>query len=294
MGPQRRAWLAAAASCSSSGVTLALALVKTRVFYSAKGAMPGAIIEGRLAFAHLAWVLGAGLAVLLVGWSGRAHKLVAPLMLFVATADLFALDRGYVQPKPADYAEGTDRFQAVQWLIDQHTSDRFALDPHGPFRLHNVGMTYGLEGATAYSSVQIFRFVNFLEVLATGRGLPTPLRSDPAASDVRRFDTPLVDLLNVRWVISDHLPAAGWVQRFHPVPGGKTPASKYEPLWDHAGLGVWENPHVLPRAFVVHGAEVIADEKAEQAALAKLDPRRTALVEVAPSVSLPTRSDRAD
>jgi hypothetical protein len=151
-------------------------------------------------------------------------------------------------------------------------------------------MSYAIPGATAYSSVQIFRYVNFLEVLATGRGLPTPLRSDPAASDLRRFDTPLVDLLNVRWVISDHIPAAGWIQRFHPVAGQKTPASKYEPLWD-LRLDVWENPHVLPRAFVVHAAEVIADEKLEQAALAKLDPRKTALLEIAPSVSLPARSE---
>jgi hypothetical protein len=70
----------------------------------------------------------------------------------------------------------------------------------------------------------------------------------------------------------------------------KTPASKYEPLWD-LRLAVWENPHVLPRAFVVHAAEVIADEKLEQAALARLDPRKTALLEIAPSVSLPARSE---
>ena len=70
----------------------------------------------------------------------------------------------------------------------------------------------------------------FLEVLATGHGLPTPLRIDPAASDVRRFDTPLVDLLNVRWVISDHAPASDYVERFRPRPGSHGAAVKHDEL----------------------------------------------------------------
>ncbi len=274
-------WLVLGGATLSGGVAIAYALMKTRAWHHTPGAIPPGIVETRLAFAHLAVVLGAGLAALCVGLSGRG-RLVAPLFLAVACGDLFVLNRGYVQPQPADYAPGTDRFQAVEWLIAQHPKERFASDAHGPFRLHNVGMTYGLESAGAYSSVQIFRYVNFLEVLGTGKGLPTPLRVDPAATDVRRFDSPLTDLLNVRWVISDHLPAPGYVERFHPLQDHKGPASRHEPIWDRR-LSVWENPHVLPRAFVVYGAEVVRDGDAQIEALNKLDPRRSALLEEQPS-----------
>ncbi len=282
-----RGWLGVASAIAVTSIVVAVLLVKTKLFHVGIGTMPPAELQARAAFAHFAVVLGAGLAILCVNrWDG-APGAIAPLMVLVALLDLSVANRGYVQPKPADYAEGTDRFQAIDWLLQQHPTERLASDAHGPFRLHNVGMTYGIESAAAYSSVQIFRYVNFLEVLATGHGLPTPLGSDPAASDVRRFDSPLVDLLNVRWVISDHRPALGYVERFHPRGDSTAPASRHEPSWDRR-LAVWENPNVLPRAFVVHQAQIIADEVAEQRALARLDPRTTVLLEKTPSVTLPS------
>ena len=288
--PRRRdAWLAFGLVALAAGVALAIGLHRGRWFHFERGPIPAAMMEGRRAFAHLAWVLGAGAVALGLWRSGRAPRLGVTLLVGVAIADLLVLDRGYVQPQPADYVAGTDRFQAVAWLLQQRPRDRFAIDPHGPFRLHNVGMTYGLDGASAYSSVQIFRYVNFLEVLATGHGLPTPLRTDPAASDVRRFDSPLTDLLNVRWVIADHAPAAGWTERFHPRADDRGPASRHEPSWDRR-LGVWESPHPLPRAFVVHAARVVEGDAAELAQLAALDPRRVALVDRAPQVALPADS----
>lgn len=289
--PRRRWPLVLGVAAATLAVVAAVVLVKTHFLFKVpKGAVPGGVTEARLAFAHFAWVLGAGVALLGLHASGRARSAIAPAFFALALLDLYSLDRGYLQPKPFDYVDGSQRFQAVDWLLAQKPTDRFALDPHGPFRLHNLGMTYAIPSATAYSSVQIFRYVNFLEVLASGRGLPRPLRSDPAASDVRRFDGPLVSLLNVRWVISDHLPAAGWILRFHPTVKQHTPASYWEPSWDQR-LSVWENPRVMPRAFVVHGAQVVHGDDAALTALAKLDPRKTALLEVTPSVSLPPRSD---
>jgi hypothetical protein len=282
-------WLAAAAACFAIGVALAWALPSTRLLFFGKGTIPAGIVEARRAFSHLAWVLGLGGAVLCLVRAGGVQALLAPMFAMLAVADLVSVDRGYVQPQPFDYVEGTDRFQAIDWLIAQRPVDRFALDAHGPFRLHNVGMTYGLEGAPAYSSVQTLKYVDFLEVLATGKGLPSPLRNDPAASDVRRYDSPLVDLLNVRWVIADRPPAPGWPARFHPGPS-KQPASKYEPGWDRR-LSVWENPHPMSRAFIVHAARVVRGESAEQAELAQLDPRRWAMVDRPTEVALPDSSD---
>ena len=268
-------WYVGAALCAVAGVVAAVLLEKTKLL--THGVLTPADLVQRSAFAHFAVILGAGLATLCL-WLADGTRLVAPLFVLVAGVDLYTIDRAYVQPRPSDYVDGTQRFQAVEWLLEQKPVDRFAIDPRGPFRLHNLGMTYGIEGATAYSSVQIFRYVNFLQIIATGRGLPTPLDGDPAASDLKRFDSPLVDLLNVRWVLSDHLPAPGWVERFHPRAGSKAPAAKWEPSWDRR-LAVWENPHVLPRAFVVHDVQVVTDESAAQRALAMLDPRKHVLVE---------------
>ncbi|MEO6953511.1 MAG: YfhO family protein [Polyangia bacterium] len=268
-------WYAGAALFALGGVAFAIVLEKTKLF--SHGALSPLDLVQRSAFAHLAVVLGAGLAALCL-WLADGTRLVAPLFVLIAGVDLVTIDRGYVQPRPFDYVEGTQRLQAVDWLLQQKPTDRFALDPHGPFRLHNLGMTYGIEGVTAYSSVQIFRYVNFLQIIATGRGLPTPLDGDPAASDLKRFDSPLVDLLNVRWVLAERLPAPGWIERFHPKAGSTAPAAKWEPSWDRR-ISVWENPHVLPRAFVVHDVQVVTDEQAAQHALATLDPRKRVLVE---------------
>ena len=280
------AWPIVGAGVSALGIGIAFALDRSRLFHLAAGAIAPAEVQARHAFAHFSVVLSAGIGIVCLCASGRARRMVAPLMFLLATFDLAIADRGYLQPQPAAYAPGTDRFQSVEWLLAQHPLERFASDPHGPFRLHNVGMTYGIESAAAYSSVQIFRYVNFLEILATGRGLPTPLNADPAASDVRRFDTPLVDLLNVRWVISEHRPAPGYVERFHPRADSSAPASKFEPSWDRR-LSVWENPRVLPRAFVVHRAEVVSDDLSAQRALATLDPRTSVLVEHPLALAMP-------
>ena len=119
---------------------------------------------------------------------------------------------------PATGRAGTDEFAAVDWLIAQHPQDRFAPVRNGPFRLHNVGMTYGLESAGGYDSVSVWRYVELLQMLNTGAPYPYPtLRDDLAAGVIKRFDSPLVDLLER--ALGDRAAAAGagWVERFSPT-----------------------------------------------------------------------------
>jgi hypothetical protein len=143
-------------------------------------------------------------------------------------------------------------------------------------------MTYAaLAGAGGYESFTVWRYVNFLHVLNYGAPYPAgKLRHDLAAGDVWRFNTPLVDLINVRWAISDRAPAPDWIERFRPRPGDP-PHARHEPDWDPR-LAVYENPHPLPRAFVVYRAEVLPDDAAQARALARLDPRRTVLLDRPP------------
>ncbi len=232
----------------------------------------------RDAIAHLSWVVAAG-ALAIASLSVDKLRFAAPFLLAaVSLLDLFTINRGYLQPKPADFAAGTERFAAVDWLLDQHPKDRFIPAAHGPFRLHNLGMTYNIEGAGGYDSVTVWRVVNFLWTLNHGTPYPHPkLRDDVAAGTIKRFDTPLVDLLNVRWAITTSPPAPHWIERFAPT----NIHAKYEPIWDPQ-LRVYENPHVLPRAFIVHKAQVIADDEAQAKALTTLDPKTTVILDSTP------------
>ncbi len=301
-----RRWMLGAGGVTALGAAVALYLSRPRFLYTwdltaaarralATGPVPalgGLLSAHRFALLHLAVVLAALAGVLLlVGFRILTGARAAWLVALLSAGDLLVVDRGYVQPQPADYAVGMERFAAVDWLIGEQqrnpTSDRFAPDPHGPFRLHNVGMTYDLPGASGYDSVSVWRYVNFLQVLNNGHPYASrALKDDLAAGDIVRFDSPLVDLLNVRWAIAQAPPARGWTRRFAPStmmgrPGDPLHA-KYEPRWDPL-LSIWENPHPLPRAFVVFRATVVDDAHAV-AKLPTLDPRVEALVDAAPAI----------
>ena len=212
-------------------------------------------------------------------------QLLAPLlaglaMCGLASADLIPIDRGEVEPKPFSYVAGTERYGAVDWLIEHHSDDRFSVDPRGPFRLLNVGLTYNLQEAAGYDSVSIWRVVNYFYLL--NHGVPYPhlqLRDDLAATAIERYGSPLVDLANVRYAVAVVPPAAGWVERFR-LSGSLH--ARAEPTWDPS-LRVYENPHVMPRAFVVYSADVLSSDAAQLSALAKLDPRRRAIVDRLPT-----------
>jgi hypothetical protein len=231
----------------------------------------------RDALVHMGLVVVAAGAALVLWATGILRPRAAGIVVaLIALGDLFTVGRASLQPRPRDWARGTERFAAVDWLLAQHPTDRFAVDAHGPFRLHNLGMTYGIEGAVGYDSVSIWRYVNFLYVINNGAPYPGPkLLHDLAAGDIKRFGSPLVDLLDVRWVVAPQPPAPGWVERFHPT--GELHA-RHEPQWDWQ-LRVYENPHPMPRAFVLYRAELVADDAQAARRLAGLDPRKLALVD---------------
>ena len=240
----------------------------------------------RQSLGHLLAVVSLGAAVLIGGRVGLLSARNAGLGLATLTLlELIVLGRGWIQPKDADFAEGTDRFRAVEWLAAETKKEpspsRFLPAAAGPFRLHNVGMTYDLESAGGYDSVTSWRNVHYLYVLNHGGPYPHPQLKDDLAAGTAKQVGPLVDLMNVRWWIGPSPPGPRWIQRFRPQPGQK-PRARFEPVWD-AQLGVYENPDVLPRAFMVYNATVeLAGDAAVAKALTKLDPRQQALLEEIP------------
>ncbi len=278
-------WIAAAA------IALVAALAWRQAGHPPRGA--DAMLRTNLAaWSHLAWALGAGLAVLALTITGAVPRRAGGLALAIVLAiDLVAIGRGYVRPQPPDYPSGMERFAAVEWLLAHRSADgiddRFVNDPGGPFRLHNVGMVLGLENASGYDSVAIWRYVDFLYLLANGRPYPEKkLKNDFAAIGVHNLSSRLLDLMNVRWLLSDHPPDARWVERFSPPSPSGAPAARFEPGWDPR-MKVFENTTVMPRAFVAYRASVPGGDDALAARLVAptFDPGAEVFLEEDPGIA---------
>ncbi|MBI5481094.1 MAG: YfhO family protein [Deltaproteobacteria bacterium] len=217
-----------------------------------------------------------------------ALRVVAPRvavigLMLLGSADLLWQNAGYLKAEPPTYPAGMERYQALEWVRAQGPGARFVNDGHGPFRLHNVGMVYGLENASGYDSVAIWRYVNLLQILNHGRPYPhAKLKHDLAAAAITNFNSRLLDLLNVKYVITfKPLPAPRFRLAFRPEP--KVKLAWAEKHWD-ARLHVYENTTALPRAFVVYETQQVSSAAAAAAALAGpgFDPGRVAILEPAP------------
>jgi hypothetical protein len=89
-----------------------------------------------------------------------------------------------------------------------------------------------------------------------------------------QLNSPLLDVLNVRYLIGPNLPGPKWALRFAPRPGAP-PQAVHEAAWD-AQLKVFENTQVMPRAFVAYQAQLAPTEAQEATLTARpgFDPHR--------------------
>ncbi|HND09694.1 MAG TPA: YfhO family protein [Pseudomonadota bacterium] len=243
---------------------------------------------GLLAKAHASLYIACFAGVALLRIIGQAAGPLSLLLLAALTvSDQTRIDRGYLHPQPIDYAYGTERFSAVNWLLQNQPPvaspdpssppffDRFVSDPRGPFRLLALGETVGRPSAAGYGSIQLWRYSHLLYILNHGQPYPhRRLKEDLAAAMLWRLDSPLVDMLNVRYLIGSSPPSPKWVERFRP-PLGQPPPARYEPYWDPL-LAVFENTQVMPRAFVAYQARLAStqDEEAQLVARPDFDPHR--------------------
>ena len=283
------------------GIFAAAAVVAAGVLYRAQllrllGTLPIAMQLATVAKAHAALVVAGLGAVLTLRFVGRAAGPEVMLLLAVLTiADQHRLDRGYLHPQPVDYAYGTERFAAVNWLLANQVPatqpptsapiqgpssgpplyDRFVSDPRGPFRLLALGETIGRPSASGYGSIQLWRYSHLLYILNHGETYPhRRLKEDLAAAMLWRLDSPIVDMLNVRYLIGPSSPGSRWVERFRPALGMR-PQARYEAWWDPQ-LAVFENLQVMPRTYVAYQAR-LAKTQAEEAMLVarpEFDPHR--------------------
>ncbi len=179
----------------------------------------------------------------------------------VLTLDLFVAWWGFnpaTDPALLDF-----RPPVVEWLLERdgfwrltsYESDR------GTF-VANSGWIYGFEDIRGYDSIIQRRYVDYMELLGPQFQLLFNRIAPLSADHPESLDSPLLDLLNVRYVITEIE-----IDR----PG-------YRLAYRDEAVRVYENTDAMPRAFTLPvSASVRADDFA--AAIAEYDPRQIVIVE---------------
>jgi O-antigen/teichoic acid export membrane protein len=140
---------------------------------------------------------------------------------------------------------------AVQWLMQQPGDWRYTTldDPNQPSLLKaNAGMRYGLDDIRGYESIIPKQYVDYMEMIAPqvqrdfNRVAPlyTPDDYNHFGGYHQALDSPLFDLLNVRYVIA-HRDTFVYFQ-------------EWKLVYEDAGVRIWENDSLVPRAYTVASA----------------------------------------
>lgn len=159
---------------------------------------------------------------------------------------------------------------------------QFADPETGALLVNNRGTLHDLEDAQGYNPVQPQRYVDYLTAL---NGHPQEYHD--ANVYPGGIDSPLLDLLNVRYIV---VPADAAL-RPHLAPL----ALELPAIYGDARVQVLENADALPRAWIVHEARRVAPGEAlGLLAGREVDPRTTALLEGPLPTLAPARDPAAD
>jgi hypothetical protein len=215
-----------------------------------------AILGGRLSYDRLAWA-AAGLV----------------------TIDLFTIGHSYLEPWDPEMPMELARHPAVQQMLSSVVDDRCAFGGGVPIGAHNFGLAADFRTIGGYDQFPVWRWVELLWIANTGHPYTSHhLNEDMGVGRLTRFDSPLVDTMNLRWLVSPEAPGGEWIEHTEGA------------LANRHGLRLFENPNALPPAFLVHRVRVEPDPGSQAAAIAEIDPRREVVLERAPTV-MPTASD---
>jgi hypothetical protein len=209
-------------------------------------------------------------------WHGGAYNTSVDLAALQPTSDLTA---GLAAYQPA----------ATDQLYPPTRQLAFLLSQSGPFRIlggdytalaPNMASAFGIEDIRGYQSLyferynRLARLVDGKDFSKTGEGSVNLRAYFSSAYKQRR----LLNMLNVKYILFE--------------PGGVDPQlfAPLELVQETDEGQIYRNPNVLPRAWLVHAAEVIPDDDAQLARLAQadFDPATIAIVPaVLPPVAVP-------
>jgi hypothetical protein len=177
--------------------------------------------------------------------------------------------RSETEGQPARYFGYGPRRLGDGWSFNYN--NRFAERDTKALLASNLGTPFGLESIQGYNAVHIARYDEYMTKL-NGRS------QGYHNADVvpQGLDSPLLDLLNVRYMI---VPAA--------VDADQDELRKlkdaHPAVYGDERVEVLENREALPRAWIVHSAiEASQSETLKQLGSGGVDPRQTALLERTP------------
>ncbi|MEZ4726670.1 MAG: oligosaccharide flippase family protein [Caldilineaceae bacterium] len=133
----------------------------------------------------------------------------------------------------------------------------------------NVGMYYGWQDIRGYDSIIPRQYVALMDRLAPQANellynRIAPLYSNVSGDVYAILDNPLLDLLNVKYILTQHyLPNPSWQE-----------------IYRDDAIGVYENQEVLPRTFIVPEANIIP---AAEQPLLETDFRQVVLLDEQPT-----------
>ena len=216
---------------------------------------------------------GSGFVLLARATSIRVGQvqLWRPLAVAVIVAELFVIGAPF--NPAADPAILEFRPEVISFLQQDEALWRFTtLDPLGEKTLNaNAGMFYDLDDVRGYDSIILRPYAEFMQLIEP-QGELLYNRIAPLTNP-RSLDSALLDVLNVKYIVtSQAIQNAGYT------------------LVYEGELCVYRNDDYLPRAFVVHQAQIVPDAGAREEALRQLDPRQTVVLEEVPTVSVPEGS----
>lgn len=223
-----------------------------------------------------ALALAIGVTVFDLLWHGGGYNTSVDLAALRPTSDLTA---GLASSAPA----------APDQLYPPTRQVAFLLSQPGPFRIlggdytalaPNFASAFGLEDIRGYQSLyferynRLARLVDGKDFSKTGEGNVNLRAYFSSAYKQRR----LLDMLNVKYILFE--------------PGGVDPQlfAPLELVQKNDEGSMYRNPNVLPRAWLVHAAEVIPDDDAQLARMARadFDPAAVAILpSSAPPVAAP-------
>ncbi|HEX9370384.1 MAG TPA: YfhO family protein, partial [Roseiflexaceae bacterium] len=244
------------------------------------------------------------LALLLAPAFRAARPALLALAIGVAAFDLLwyggayntSVDLATLKPT-RDLTEGLSAYPAAARdpIYPPTRQVAFLLSQPGPFRIlggdytalpPNLASTSGLEDIRGYQSLYFERYNRFARLVdgkdysKTGEGNISLRAYFSSAYKGRR----LLDMLNVKYVV--FAPGSVNPQLFAPL----------ELVQQTDEGAIYRNPNVLPRAWLVHAVEVIADDNAQLARMARpdFDPAAIAIVpSAAPAVAAPQAHEPA-
>jgi O-antigen/teichoic acid export membrane protein len=133
----------------------------------------------------------------------------------------------------------------------------------------NVGMYYRWHDLRGYDSIIPRQYVQLMDQIAPQENellynRIAPLYSNPGGDVYAVLDNPLLDLLNVKYILTEH---------FIPNP-------KWTEVYRDASIGVYENSETFPRAWIVPEAVIV---QADRQPLLTTDLRQTVFIEEMPA-----------